>query len=93
MAIVGPPEAGRKCQAPLDKHLSAERIESLATACGHRWRERALGPAATVHLWVMQVLLRNLSMAGVRHLCRQAVTAPAVCQAKARGCPGSCWNG
>ncbi len=84
MAIIGPPEACCKYQSMLDEHLSAERIESLATACGHRWRERALGPAVTVHLWVMQVLLRNLSLAGVRHLCRQAVTASAVCQAKAR---------
>ena len=84
MASIGPDAGGVKYQAALDRHLPQERIVQLARECGHRWRERTLGPAMTVHLWIMQVLLSNLSMAGVRHLSRKAVTAAAICQAKMR---------
>lgn len=38
----------------------------------------------TIHLWIMQVLLANLSMAGICHLSRKAVAAAAICQAKMR---------
>jgi hypothetical protein len=84
MASIGPDAGSVKYQAALDRHLPQEHIAQLARKCGHRWRQRTLGPAVTVHLWIMQVLLFNLSMAGVRHLSRKAVTAAAICQAKAR---------
>ena len=84
MASIGPDAGGVKYQAALNKHLPQGRIRQLARECGHQWRERTLGPAMTVHLWIMQVLLCNLSMAGVCHLSQKAVTAAAICQAKAR---------
>lgn len=84
MVSIGPDAGSVKYQAALDRHLPQESIAQLARECGHRWRERTLGPAVTVHLWIMQVLLFNLSMVGVRHLSRKAVTAAAICQAKMR---------
>ena len=84
MASIGPDARGVKYQAALDRHLSKDLIDQQARDCGHRWRERALGPTMTVYLWIMQMLLCNLSMEGVRHLSQKAVTAAAICQAKAR---------
>jgi hypothetical protein len=60
---------------------------AIATACrreNHRWRERRLGPAATVHLFVLQVLAFNTAMTHLRHLAGQAVNAASYCRARMR---------
>jgi hypothetical protein len=67
-----------------DRLLSGRRIERLAHRCGYRWRDRQLGPAVTIHLWIMQIVLNNLSMTGACHLLRQAVSAAGICRARQR---------
>ena len=64
--------------------LPPESILSAATAAGHRWRERELGPVATVHLFCLQVLSFNTAMTHLRHLAGHAVSAAAYCKARMR---------
>src|SRR5688500_18789132 len=52
----------------LGPHLSPEMIESACEGAGHVWRERKLGPVATVHLFVLQVLHFNTAIRHLRHL-------------------------
>jgi Transposase DDE domain len=73
---------GAGVKRALEELLPAGLVEREARACGHRWRERKLGPAATVWLWVSQLLMFNCPSARARHLCGSG--AGAVCQAKAR---------
>jgi hypothetical protein len=68
----------------LGKLLPAKQIEREAEVCGHQWRKRKLGPALTIHLWIMQVLLSNLSLIQARHLHPLGVSVSAMCQAKLR---------
>lgn len=61
--------------------------ESIRRACrdaGHRWRERRLGPAETVHLFVLQVIHCNTAIRHLRHLAGRAVNAAAYCKARMR---------
>lgn len=64
--------------------LPEETIEAACRRAGHRWRERKLGPAATVHLFVLQVLSFNTAMTHLRHLAGCAVTAAGYCRARGR---------
>ena len=50
----------------------------------HRWRQRQLGPVETVHLFILQVLNFNTAMAGLRHLSKTTLKAPAYCKARMR---------
>ena len=68
----------------LEELLPAGQIEKRAMELGHEWRERKLGPVMTVYLWIMQVLLCNLSGASSRHLHSKPLSPSAVCQAKGR---------
>ena len=68
----------------LKRLLPAGQIKRHAKAVGYRWRERKLGPAMTVHLWIMQVLLCNLSLIHSRYLCNKPVSISGICQAKLR---------
>jgi hypothetical protein len=64
--------------------LPEESIDAACRRAGHRWRERKLGPAATVHLFVLQVLSFNTAMTHLRHLAGCAVTAAGYCRARGR---------
>lgn len=68
----------------LEELLPASQIEKQALELDHHWRQRKLGPAMTVYLWIMQVLQRNLSGASSRHLHAKPLSSSAVCQAKSR---------
>jgi hypothetical protein len=73
----------------LDPHLPPAAIESACAAAGHRWRARKLGPVATVHLFVLQVLHGNTAIRHLRHLAAAAgasssFSAAAYCGARAR---------
>ena len=60
---------------------------SILAACresGHRWRERKLGPVATVHLFVLQVLSFNTAITHLRHLAGHGVNSAAYCRARMR---------
>ncbi|MDQ3716087.1 MAG: IS4 family transposase [Actinomycetota bacterium] len=64
--------------------LPDESIERACAAAGHRWRERLLGPVATVHLFVLQVLCFNTAIRHLRHLAGSRVNAAAYCRARMR---------
>jgi hypothetical protein len=52
------------------RFLPEESIEAACVAAGHRWRERALGPVRTVHLFVLQVLHFNAAITALRRLAK-----------------------
>jgi hypothetical protein len=87
MVSIGCRSSGVKGE--LQRLLPIGQIERLARKSGHHWRQRKLGPAATAHLWILQVLLCNLSSVHARHLRRggtggTGVSISAICQAKLR---------
>jgi putative transposase len=76
--------SGGSVKGVLARLLPAKQIEQVAQDCGYRWRERKLGPVLTIHLWIMQVLLANLSLTQIRHLHPLGVSVSGFCQAKLR---------
>src|SRR5688500_18649008 len=64
--------------------LPDESVERACAAAGHKWRERVLGPAQTVHLFVLQVLCFNTAIRHLRHLAGFPVNAAAYCEARMR---------
>jgi hypothetical protein len=48
------------------------------------WRERVLGPAATLHLFVLQVLHFNTAITHLRHLAGVPLNPAAYCEARMR---------
>lgn len=68
----------------LDPHLPPAAIEAACRAAGHAWRERKLGPVATVHLMILQMLHLNAATRALRHVAGAAVSAAAYCEARAR---------
>jgi len=59
-------------------------VEQVCNELGHTWRQRALDPAATVALFVQQILHGNVPCSEVRHLAAKSFTPSAYCQARAR---------
>lgn len=69
----------------LGPHLPEQVVRDACRAAGHRWRERKLGPALTLQLFVLQVLHLNTAIRAVlRHLAKTPVSAAAYCRARAR---------
>jgi Transposase DDE domain len=64
--------------------LTAESIRQACREAGHTWRERELGPAATVWAFLLQVLYGNTSCAHVVRLAGLRTSAEAYCAARAR---------
>jgi hypothetical protein len=64
--------------------LPDELIVGACAAAGHVWRERLLGPVQTLHLFVLQVLHFNTSVAGLRRVAKCAFGGGAYCDARAR---------
>ena len=64
--------------------LTAESIVEVCRESGHTWRERELGPAATVWAFLLQVLHGNTSCAHVVRLAQLRSSAEAYCAARAR---------
>ena len=73
-----------RIKSDLRPYLPDGAIEAACRDAGHEWRERKLGPVATVHLFLLQVLSFNTAMTHVRHLAGQALTAGAYCRARTR---------
>src|SRR5688500_7919188 len=80
-SIVG--AATAQVKSRLDAYLPAGQIEEACRRAGHRWRDRLLGPANTLHLFLLQ-LLAGVAMAGVRRVAGVNVSAQAFCKAKMR---------
>jgi hypothetical protein len=70
-------KAQRCGQLPVD-------VDQLASDAGHRWRERLLTPAATVHLFLLQILHGNVAITALRHLGQMSAAASSYCEARAR---------
>src|SRR6266404_1598508 len=76
----------------LGAYVPDEAVLEACRAAGHTWRERVLGPVATFHLFVLQLLHLNTAIRGLRHLAKPtpaaaasaAASAAAYCRARMR---------
>lgn len=82
MASISPTLA--RIKQDLGHYVPEPAILAACHAVGHRWRERKLGPVATVHLFILQVLSFNASIVHLRHLAGQSLNAAAYCRARMR---------
>jgi hypothetical protein len=67
-----------------DDLLLADRINQLARAQKHLFRDTTLTPGRTLQLFVQQVARGNIACAQVRHLAGEEFSDSAWCQARAR---------
>ena len=74
----------REIKGDLRSIVSSDLIVRLCIAAGHVWRDRTLGPAETIYLFIAQVLHGNTSCAHVRQLGKFAFTRSAYCEARKR---------
>jgi hypothetical protein len=77
-------QALERVKSDVGQFLSPESIRRLCQDCGHRWRERQLGPVTTIHLFIQQVLHGNTACTHVAHLADGSVTASGYCEARTR---------
>lgn len=73
-----------RIKGDLGPYLSPDDIHAACRDAGHVWRERRLGPVATLHLFVLQLLHRNTAIRGLRHLADAMPDASAYCRARMR---------
>jgi hypothetical protein len=66
------------------QELEDEAIERACEEAGHQWRERELGPVATVRMFLVQILFGNVACEFVPHLAGKDVTGSAYCAARGR---------
>jgi hypothetical protein len=64
--------------------LSPEAIRRACRDQHHRWRDRQLGPVATVYLFLLQVLHGNTACQHVVHFAGWTASASAYCRARKR---------
>jgi hypothetical protein len=64
--------------------LQAQAIEGICRQIGYSWRERALGPVATIHAFLLQVLHGNTACDHVPHLVGGKFTGEAYARARIR---------
>ena len=74
----------RRIKGDLEPYLPEASVEAACREAGHKWRERKLGPVATLHLFVLQVLHSNTAIRHLRHLAKRPVNAAAYCKARMR---------
>lgn len=66
------------------RELDDDAIVQACEEAGHRWRERELGPVATVKMFLLQILYGNVACEFVPHLAGKDVTGSAYCAARGR---------
>ena len=66
------------------RELEDEAIVRACEEAGHTWRERELGPVATVKMFFLQILFGNVACDFVPHLAGKDVTGQAYCTARGR---------
>jgi len=64
--------------------IDPAEVCAACVAAGHRWRERALGPVATLSAMAVQMLEGNTAIAHVVRLLGNGFSESAYCQARAR---------
>jgi hypothetical protein len=74
----------RRIKEDVAKFLEPCFIEQVCREIGHTWRDRRLGPVATIHVFLLQMLSRNTACSHLPHLSGQTFTASAYCQARRR---------
>lgn len=77
-------DALRRIKSDVAQLLQAAAIEDLCRQIGYTWRERALGPVATIHAFLLQVLHGNTACDHVPHLAGGGFTGEAYAQARIR---------
>ena len=82
--MVSIPWAVGRIKDELHQWISPELILAACQEAGYGWRDRALGPVATVQLFVLQILHGNAAMNHLRHLTNWPMTASGYCQARMR---------
>jgi len=78
--------AGALAELKRDPLRAVQRtlIEGVCREEGYRWRDRLLPPAATIGLFIQQVLQGNASCQAVGHIAKNGATGSAWCQARGR---------
>ena len=76
--------AVRQIKSNVAAHLEPAAIERLCQELKHTWRDRLLGPVATVQAFLLQVLHGNTACDHVPHLVNGSFTGDAYIQARAR---------
>lgn len=66
------------------RELEDEAIVRACGEAGHSWRERELGPVATVKMFLLQILYGNVACDFVPRLAGKGVTGSAYCTARGR---------
>ena len=66
------------------QELEDDAIVRACEEAGHQWRERELGPVATVKMFLLQILFGNVACEYVPHLAGKDVTGSAYCAARGR---------
>ena len=66
------------------RELEDDAIVRACAEAGHQWRDRKLGPAATVKMFLLQILYGNVACEFVPHLAGKDVTGSAYCTARGR---------
>jgi len=66
------------------QELEDDAIVRACQEAGHQWRERELGPVATVKMFLLQILFGNVACEFVPHLAGKDVTGSAYCAARGR---------
>jgi hypothetical protein len=73
-----------RIQEDLSEHLPEKAIVAACQAAKHNWRERKLGPAVTVQLFMLQTLWFNTAIEHLRRLSGFPFVAAAYCRARMR---------
>lgn len=66
------------------QELEDDAIVRACVEAGHIWRERELGPVATVKMFLLQILFGNVACEFVPHLAGKDVSGQAYCAARGR---------
>jgi hypothetical protein len=78
------PEIVRRFKADVAKAISAETINKICGYLKYVCRDRVLGPATTVHVFLLQILHGNTACTALSRLAGVPFTAAAYCAARKR---------
>jgi Transposase DDE domain len=76
--------AVERIKADVAHFLTPDTIRELCRALKHRWRERVLDPATTIHLFLLQILHGNTACSHVPRLGGVECSGEAYCQGRSR---------
>src|ERR1700733_14322580 len=74
----------QRLQRELAEVLDPAAITGACQEAGYRFRRRLLGPVATIHLFVLQILKGNFAIARLREFTDRTFSEAAYCKARSR---------